>query len=84
MEAMSFGIPVIATDAGGTGELVSEVCGQIMSTEIDTQALVNVLKKEVQISREEYESKRENARKTWERLSSAEKNYSAWCKILSE
>ena len=84
MEAMSFGIPVIATDAGGTGELVSETCGQIMSTEIDAQALLRVLENEVHISREEYKGKRRMARQIWERLSSAEKNYSAWCSYLSE
>ncbi len=84
MEAMSFGIPVIATDAGGTGELVSEECGQIMSTEIDAQNLLTVLMKEVQITRDKYEGKRKKARQIWEKLSSAEKNYSAWCAYLSE
>lgn len=84
MEAMSFGIPVIATDAGGTGELVSEKCGQILNTDIDAQALLKVLEKEVKIPREEYDSKRKCARQIWEKLSSADKNYSAWCAYLSE
>ena len=84
MEAMSFGIPVIATDAGGTGELVSEKCGQIMNRDIDAQTLLKVLENEVKISREEYTSKRKFARQIWEKLSSADTNYSAWCAYLSE
>jgi len=84
MEAMSFGIPVIATNAGGTGELVSEKCGRLLSLDTDSSTLFNIVENEVNLPSAEYEKKRLNARKVWSVLSSAEKNYSAWCSYLSE
>ena len=39
MEAMSFGIPVIATAVGGTPELVSDACGKIIPPQINEHDL---------------------------------------------
>ena len=82
MEAMSFGIPIIATDAGGTSELVSDEIGKIIPINIDSNELSNMLREQLEIDDELYRKKRENARKQWNNIASAEKNYGEWISIL--
>ena len=84
MEALSFGIPVAATAAGGTGELVNENNGVLLDLAIDEETLARALIAELSLSEDEYRQKRENARKTWEEKSSADINFSRWCKMLAE
>jgi len=64
MEALSFGIPVIATDAGGTSEIVSEPGGKIIPVEFDPSFLAEKI--EQLISSENYQQIRASARKIWE------------------
>lgn len=75
MEAQSFGIPVIATDAGGTRELVNDINGKLLPVEIDAEYLSIVLKHMISLPNNIYENKRNISRKTWEEKSSAEINY---------
>ena len=84
MEALSFGIPVIATNAGGTGELVSNENGVLLDVDVNHKQLANILDEAFSINNETYALKRMAARKTWEEKSSAEKNYTAWCRLLLE
>lgn len=82
MEALSFGIPVIATDVGGTGELVNQSVGALISSDIDENLLYDILKQNTNIEEKEYIEKRKAARKVWEASASAENNYNAWCKEI--
>lgn len=82
MEAMSFGIPVVATAAGGTGELVNNRNGVLHSVDVSEDELVNSIIDILLMDKEQYCDIRKNARETWEQLSSAEKCFSAWCQIL--
>lgn len=82
MEAFSFGIPVIATNVGGTSELVSEKEGRLIEAEIDSNMLYEVLEEEVLLSEDSYKSKRVSARRKWMTTVSADSNYADWCKIL--
>lgn len=75
MEALSFGIPVFATCAGGTGELVNNDNGKLIPVDIDEDYLANELKKMIEIPGKQYLQMRLNARFTWENKSSAKKNY---------
>ena len=43
MEAFSFGIPVIATNVGGTREIVDDSCGVLLSADFTSQELGEVL-----------------------------------------
>lgn len=82
MEAMSFGIPVIATNVGGNGELVNDECGFLLPSNITAQELAEKLKTAAELPEEVYEKKRREARNVWEKLSSAENNYSNWCNTI--
>jgi glycosyltransferase involved in cell wall biosynthesis len=44
MEAISFGIPILATDVGGTKEIVNKTTGMIISSEIGPNAIADNIK----------------------------------------
>lgn len=82
MEAISYGIPVIATNVGGTKEIINSNNGLLLDANIDADSLAEAVLNEITLDRNEYLKKRTNARKTWEEYSSADKNYTEWCKKL--
>lgn len=45
MEAISFGVPVIATDVGGTSEIVNSNTGILLSSDPSEQEIVNAIKR---------------------------------------
>jgi glycosyltransferase involved in cell wall biosynthesis len=77
MEAQSFGIPVIATNVGGTSEIVNERVGILLSdnpTRNDVcKALEEVLKSNIS---------REFIKKEWNKISNAERNFSEFASEL--
>lgn len=82
MEAMSFGIPVFATDAGATGEIVNEETGFLVSKQFNINELIVCIKnchdKTLNIV------KRINSRKFWNKNYNANKNYKKLIEILYE
>lgn len=68
MEALSFGIPVVATDVGGTGEVVSRdlKSGILLPKQPSAESLADALQ-EVAVNRDQFDP-----RAVWERLSNAE------------
>jgi len=75
MEALSFGIPVIATDVGGTSELVDASTGSLLSKDILPDALSAKLAWFFNLSSEERDVMRINARKRFEEKVNAAHNY---------
>lgn len=66
MEATSFGIPVIATDVGGTSEIVSEgKNGFLLHKDFTDEELCDLLEKIVKMSDEEYMTLRQSSRKMY-------------------
>lgn len=82
MEALSFGIPCLATNVGGTKELVSSTVGELLPDDIDGKGLAVSIKKILELDINNMKQLRKQAREKWETRVFADKNYQKWCKIL--
>lgn len=81
MEAASFGIPIIATDVGGTNEIVNEQTGILLDKDFKTEELAGIIDnfKDSKYNTPEF---RQGVRQFWKNNFSAEKNYTMLCEIL--
>ena len=85
MEAASFGIPVIATDVGGTSEIVHDgINGKLINKDFTDEEFVDALSSVYNLSDEEYTTLRKNSRKIWEDNFNADINYRAFCNLISD
>lgn len=76
MEACSFGIPVIATDVGGTSEAVRDgENGYLLKADFSPDELVEKLRMMKELSQQEYGNLCRNSRELWAEKFSAAKNY---------
>ncbi len=83
MEAASFGIPVIATDVGGTHEVVHHGGnGFLVSPNPDAGTLAQEIRKVIYMETNDYAALRKNARALWECFFDAEKNYDEFYRII--
>jgi colanic acid/amylovoran biosynthesis glycosyltransferase len=73
MEAMSFGIPVIATNVGGTSEIVSDKTGLRVNADISPEELAEKIEELTQ--RNDFIDLRSASRKEWEKKSMAVEVY---------
>lgn len=82
MEAMSYGIPVIATDVGGNSEIVTNENGYLL----EPSPTVDNIKKKINdyflLSDEEKDKKRLSSYSTWNNSYNAKKNYTEFCQSL--
>lgn len=74
MEAMSFGIPIIATNVGATSEEVRKDVGVLLPS--------NPTIEEIHQAIEEISENNYTPRKCWEERYNAEKNYNKFCTLL--
>lgn len=76
MEAMSFGIPVVATDVGGVREIVKDGSnGYLLEKDFTEDELSSLIEKFIQMPEGEYQRFCTEARKTWEERFNAKKTY---------
>lgn len=73
MEAMSFGIPVIATNVGGTSEIVSDKTGILIESDFSSEELAGKI--EALIQRGDFSNLRTASREEWEKKSMAQNVY---------
>lgn len=66
MEAMSFGIPAIATNVGGTSELVDDTCGLLLDKDLSVNDLAQAFESVLCLDSEDYLKLRKMARLKWE------------------
>lgn len=78
MEAQSFGLPVIATDVGGTKEIMNAYNGILLSSSPTIAEVVDAME---QIMNNDY--KRETIKESWEKTSAADINFRTFVKQLS-
>lgn len=81
MEAMSFGIPCIATDVGGTSEIVNNKNGFLIDKDTSSKKLAELIYYIYELSYEEYMQYRFSARNTWLNKYNSDENYK---KFVSE
>lgn len=85
MEACSFGIPVVATDVGGTHELVANgQNGFLISKDFTPQTLLDILRRIQSMEEAEYDSLCANARNIWEEKFNAQQNYRRFYEEISK
>lgn len=85
MEAMSFGIPALATDVGGVSEIViNGKTGFLLDQEIDPEDVAEVIENVASMDQNEYNAMRKEAKNIWGEFYSADVNYPAFCeKVLN-
>ena len=81
MEALSFGIPVMATNVGGVSEIVDQHVGVLLDKEITLPELADKIKLFYDLP--DKQKFREAAYKKWNDLYNADKNYKLFVEILS-
>jgi colanic acid/amylovoran biosynthesis glycosyltransferase len=81
MEATSVGIPVLATDVGGTAEIVNDETGWLLPVDITPEQLADKIKA-FRTSTLNTEAFRKRTKLFWKEHFYAEKNYSDFCEKL--
>lgn len=85
MEAISFSIPVIATDVGGVKEIIRDgYNGLLLSPDFTDKELADRIKELILSDKEERQKLRKNARDFWEKNFDAHSNYSGFAKEISD
>ncbi|MGG3467858.1 glycosyltransferase [Neobacillus pocheonensis] len=82
MEAFSFGIPVIATDVGGTSELVNSTNGYLLPKDFEPKNLAALLDEMFHLTEKEYQKKSVHAYDTWNNHYNATNNYKKFAETL--
>lgn len=76
MEAQSAALPVVATAAGGTGEIVRDgVNGRLVPVEVDAAQVADAVESVMDLGEEDYAAMSAAARRTWARMSDASRQY---------
>jgi glycosyltransferase involved in cell wall biosynthesis len=82
MEAMSFGIPAIATDVGGNNEIVNHLNGFLISSTPSAEEIADTLKIYFALSKVDQENMHQAAYETWKKDYNSEINYENFCKEI--
>lgn len=84
MEALSFGIPVIATDVGGVGEqITSGYNGVLVDKDISAEDLALLIDEMICLNENDYLDLRKNARNSYCENWNYQKNYSEFYSMLN-
>lgn len=84
MEAISFGMPVVATDVGGTNEIVfNGITGQLLNKDFDDRTFAEEIVKFMKMEKKEYQNYRVRCRKKWEESFQASTNYNKICSLIT-
>lgn len=82
MEAMSFGIPVVATDVGGNREIVNDKNGLLLSAHPTTQEIESAIREFLEMDKEKFDKFTEFAYQTWKEKYNAERNYTEFVELI--
>ena len=82
MEALSAGIPVLATNVGGTSEAVNDKNGFLIPKDFEVNDVVKMIENYLQSSADNQIQYRQNAHKFWQENFEATKNYTQFAHEL--
>ena len=82
MEALSAGIPVVATNVGGTGEAVNNTNGFLVPAEFNTDDVVQIIINYLNSDSVQQQQYRQNAYDFWKENFEAGKNYEEFYKLM--
>ncbi|WP_261131777.1 glycosyltransferase [Bacillus sp. Marseille-Q3570] len=82
MEAFSYGIPVVATDVGGTSELVNDQNGKLLEKDASPEQIAEAIEAFAAMSELDYDSASKHAYEMWDENYNAEKNYAEFSRQL--
>jgi glycosyltransferase involved in cell wall biosynthesis len=83
MEALSFGIPVIASNVGGVSEIVNNSNGYLMNKSLEVNDVVKIISKHCQLTTDERNIKRKVAYNFWINHYNGDKNYDDFINLIS-
>ncbi len=83
MEAQSAGIPILATDVGGTSEIVNSENGFLVEKDFNLEDVVSIIQTYLSSTEEEKQQKRNSSYDNWKKNYNAETNYKEFVKQLS-
>lgn len=84
MEACSFGIPILATNVGGTGETVKNgLNGFLLPADVTPELLAGKIREICRMPADKQSSLHASSRKIWENGFNAAANYAAFAKAIS-
>ncbi len=76
MEAQAAGMPVVATAAGGTGEIVHDgENGRLVPVEVTAAQVADAVESVMDLSDAQYAAMSAQAHATWARMSDAQRQY---------
>lgn len=75
MEALSFGIPVMATNVGGIGEMIDQRCGFLLPKNAVVKEAAATIQNYFLSNEETKKGYRENAFRSWQEKFNADNNY---------
>lgn len=84
MEAISFGIPVIATNVGGTSEIVDKNTGILIPKDITPEQLKNTILDFAKLNDDEIQQLRASTRKEWEDHWNMDNNYRRFTETITK
>ena len=82
MEALSAGIPVVATDVGGTAEAVNDKNGFLIPTDFNSAYVAQIITNYLNLEPAQQQQYRQNAHQFWKENFEAGKNYTTFVKTL--
>lgn len=82
MEALSVGLPVIATDVGGTREIINSNVGCLIDVQTKDEEIANKIIELYKQNNNEYIQMQQNCIKNWENNFNSEKNYNHFSDLL--
>lgn len=84
MEALSAGIPILATNVGGTAEAVNKSNGFLVEENVNIKNTAHIISNYLSSSPTEQEAYRKNAYHFWQQNYEATKNYIKFYEIITK